>query len=157
MDERVMRQRIRRAVEPGEGFPDAGLLERTMNGLQESDTGHSRPWPWLVAVAVVMLTAASVGVLMVSRLPRSSAGPLQVAPGASGRVPTIALPSTRSGVVEDFQFASATSGWLLEYAADGHSFVLQTTDGGAHWAQVGNLTGLRPYTTSLDFIADHES
>src|SRR5437879_2865994 len=156
MDEKVTRQRIRRAVDPGEGFPDAGLLERTMNRLQESDRGHPRPWPWLVAAAVAVLTAGAVGTLMVSRLPHS-ASPLQVAPGASGRVPTIALPSTRSGVVDDFQFASATSGWLLEYGADGHSRVLQTTDGGAHWAQVGDLAGLRPYATSLDFIGDQGS
>src|SRR2546422_4607435 len=99
MDEKVTRRRIRRAVDPGEGFPDAGLLERTMNRLQESDRGRPRPWPWLVAVAVVVLTAASVGMLMASRQQHSSAGPLHVAPGASGPGPTIAVSSTRSGVV----------------------------------------------------------
>jgi photosystem II stability/assembly factor-like uncharacterized protein len=155
MDDRLIRQRVHRALEPGHGFPDPSLLDRTMNRLQESDGRQVRPGPWLAAVAVVLLTLASVGMLIMSRFGHTSVGPAR--PAAPGPPPNISVTSTRSGTVESLHFVSATAGWLVEYAGGGHTHVLRTLDGGAHWTQAGDLAGLGQYLTTRDFVGDRQA
>jgi photosystem II stability/assembly factor-like uncharacterized protein len=155
MDDRLIRQRVRRALDPGHGFPDESLLDRTMNRLQEADGRQVRPGPWLAAVAVVLLTLASVGMLVMSRIGPASVVPAR--PGAPGPAPVISVTSTRSGGVEDLHFVSATAGWMVEHAGDGHTNVLRTLDGGAHWTKVGELAGLLPSLTSADFADDRQA
>jgi photosystem II stability/assembly factor-like uncharacterized protein len=155
MDDRLIRQRIRGALDPGDGFPDPSLLDRAMIRVQEADGRHLRLGPRLAAVAVALLALASVGMLVMSRIGPTSVTPAH--PGTSGTAPIISVTSTRSGGVEDLRFVSATAGWLVEHAGGGHTHVLRTLDGGAHWTQVGDLAGLQPYVTTGDFVGDGEA
>ncbi|HYW27397.1 MAG TPA: hypothetical protein VE953_24715 [Terriglobales bacterium] len=151
MDDYDVRRRIRRAIDPGPGFPGPMLWERTVSRLDEPPEAPRRPWQIAVLAAVAILAAASVGVLLVSRSAVDS-GELP----AVARAPLAHLPpptSTRPGTA-DYQFVSATAGWLVEYDG-GVAHVLRTADGGAHWTVAGDLTGVDAFAT-LRFFDDHQ-
>jgi photosystem II stability/assembly factor-like uncharacterized protein len=151
MDDHDVRRRIRRAIDPGPGFPGPMLWERAVSRLDEPREPRRGPWHVVALVAVAVAFSASAGVLLLSRSAVDS-GELPAAAGA----PLVHLPppaSTRPGTA-DYRFVSATAGWLVEYQDGGVAHVLRTADGGAHWTAAGDLTGIAPYAT-LRFFDDH--
>jgi photosystem II stability/assembly factor-like uncharacterized protein len=138
MDEQGVRRSIRRAVEPGPGFPDPALLDRTMARLGE-ERSSSGQLHWLAAAVTVAMTVSIVGALMVTRLGALSARqPADIPTQAGWTGPTS---ETRIGGA-DVRFVTASTGWLLERQLDGTARVFRTVDGGAHWTPAGQVSGL---------------
>lgn len=177
MDEHEARRRIQRALDPGPGFPGPMLWERTVSRLDEPAQPRRGPRQALALAAAVLCAAAVAGALVLSRsverrdVPASGVTathcPAMAPPPGPGSaaypfVPAARCPagqwpaptSTRPGKA-DYQFVSATAGWLVEYEDGGTAHILRTGDGGAHWTAAGSLTGVPPHST-LRFFDDHE-
>jgi photosystem II stability/assembly factor-like uncharacterized protein len=162
MDEHQVRRRIRRAIDPGPGFPAPMLWERAVSRLDEPAEPRRRPWQAISLAALLLCVVAVAGGL---RLSRSVQSPDQsraatVAPAAaptpqpSPPAPASPPASTRPGAGL-VQFVSANDGWLVEYGAGTTDRVLRTADGGATWAVAGALTGVSE-TSTLQFFDDHQ-
>src|SRR5215469_10737699 len=178
MDEHEARRRIRRALDPGPGFPGPMLWERAVSRLDDPAEPRRGPRQALALAAVVLCAAAVAGALVLSRSvesrdlpasPRVTAThcPAMAPPPGPGSavypfVPAARCPagqwppptSIRPGTA-DYQFVSATAGWLIGYEDGGTAHVLRTSDAGAHWTAAGSLTGVRPRST-LRFFDDHQ-
>ncbi len=142
MDDHEVRRRIRRAIDPGDGFPAPMLWERAVSRLAELPEPRRGPWHRLVVAAVVLAGVAAAGLLLLSRSEGSHTEVPAATGTATGRLPQPA--STRTGTA-DYQFVSPSAGWLVEYGKGGLAHVLRTVDGGAHWTATSDLTGLAPF------------
>jgi photosystem II stability/assembly factor-like uncharacterized protein len=130
MDERVTRRALKRALDPGAGFPSATLLERTMGRLGERPAAAERRSGQRLAAAVAaVLLLASVGVLLLARL---HSAPGVESPAAVGTSPT------RIGSPQ-LQVLPGGGAWLVERSLDGSALIFRTSDLGAHWTAAGRL------------------
>jgi photosystem II stability/assembly factor-like uncharacterized protein len=161
MDDHEVRRRIRRAIDPGPGFPAPMLWERAVSRLDEPAETRRGRWHAAALAAVLLCFVAIAGGLRLSRSveSRDQPPPVTVAPAAAPAAPStppVPMPptSTRPGVAY-LQFVSASAGWLVEYGAGGTAHVLRTTDGGATWTIAGELAGVSQSPT-LRFFDDHQ-
>jgi hypothetical protein len=141
MDERVTRRALKRALDPGAGFPSATLLERSMGRLGERPAPvERRSGQRLAAAVAAVLVLVLVGVLLVAR---PHGAPAVEAP-AAGTSPT------RLGAPQ-LQLLPGGGAWLVERSLDGSALIFRTSDAGVHWTAAGRLPAFAKGAPGLAF------